>query len=135
MVNTDEADLERRLAEEVKAALVDYKLPCPAAFKTAKKLNVNRWLVGDMANKLRVRIVDCQLGCFQVKKATHDDIADLQVSDALADEINASLFYGFLPCDKAFDIAKKQKVSPKDVGDTATKLKIRIISCQLGCFL
>jgi hypothetical protein len=53
---------------------------------------------------------------------------------ALEDEIKASLVNGKLPCAVAFRIAKKLKVAPKDVGNAANELKIKIASCQLGCF-
>ena len=49
-------------------------------------------------------------------------------------EIQASLVSGRLPCAVAFKIAKKLKVSPRQVGDTANRLNIKIMSCQLGCF-
>ena len=53
---------------------------------------------------------------------------------ALEEEIKASLVEGKLPCAVAFKIAKKIKVAPKEVGDAANRLKIKISSCQLGCF-
>jgi hypothetical protein len=53
---------------------------------------------------------------------------------ALEEELKASLVEGKLPCAVAFRIAKKLKVSPKEVGDAANELKIKISSCQLGCF-
>jgi len=52
----------------------------------------------------------------------------------LEKEIQASLVDGKLPCAIAFKIARKLKVTPRQVGDTANKLNIKIISCQLGCF-
>lgn len=53
---------------------------------------------------------------------------------SIEDEIKASLVDGKLPCAVAFGIAKKLKVSPKQVGDAANELKVKIASCQLGCF-
>jgi hypothetical protein len=53
---------------------------------------------------------------------------------ALENEIKASLVNGKLPCAVAFSIAKKLKVSPKEVGNAANELKIKISNCQLGCF-
>ena len=53
---------------------------------------------------------------------------------ALEEELKASLVEGKLPCAVAFKIAKKLKVAPKEVGDAANELKIKIASCQLGCF-
>ena len=52
----------------------------------------------------------------------------------LEQEMRASLVDGKLPCAEAFRIAKKVKVAPKEVGDMANQLDIRISSCQLGCF-
>jgi hypothetical protein len=53
---------------------------------------------------------------------------------ALEKELEASQVNGKLPCAVAFKIARKLKVNPREVGDTANKLNIKIVSCQLGCF-
>ena len=45
-----------------------------------------------------------------------------------------NLEFGKLPCAVAFSIAKKLKVSPRQVGDAANELRIKIATCQLGCF-
>ena len=50
------------------------------------------------------------------------------------EEVEASLVDGRLPCAVAFQIARKLKVTPKQVGEVANKLNIKIASCQLGCF-
>jgi len=52
----------------------------------------------------------------------------------LEEGMKESLVDGKLPCAVAFGLAKKFKVTPKQVGDTANKLKLKIVSCQLGCF-
>jgi hypothetical protein len=56
------------------------------------------------------------------------------IGRALEEEMRASLVNGKLPCAVAFKIARKFKVSPKQVGDAANRLNIKIASCQLGCF-
>jgi hypothetical protein len=56
------------------------------------------------------------------------------MSRTLEEEIQSSLINGKLPCAEAFRIAKQIKVALKEVGDTANELKIKISSCQLGCF-
>jgi len=60
---------------------------------------------------------------------SRDDIAKI-----IEDEMRASLVNGKLPCAVAFGIAKKLKVSPRQVGDAANRLSIKIANCQLGCF-
>jgi hypothetical protein len=52
----------------------------------------------------------------------------------LEEEMKTSLVEGKLPCAEAFRIAKKLKVAPKQVGDMANQMNIRVSSCQLGCF-
>ncbi len=56
--------MDRTPEEEIKASLVNGKLPCAVAFQIAKKLKINPRQVGDMANKMNVKIASCQLGCF-----------------------------------------------------------------------
>jgi len=56
------------------------------------------------------------------------------IGRALEEEMRASLVNGKLPCAVAFKIAKKLKISPKQVGGAANRLNIKIASCQLGCF-
>jgi hypothetical protein len=56
------------------------------------------------------------------------------MSNTLEEEMQASLVNGKLPCADAFRIAKKFKITTREVGDTANRLSIKISSCQLGCF-
>jgi len=56
--------LDRTLEEEIRASLIDGRLPCAVAFKIARKLKVSPRQVGDAANKLNIKIASCQLGCF-----------------------------------------------------------------------
>jgi hypothetical protein len=120
--------------KEIQASLVNGRLPCAVAFKMARRLDVTPRMVGDKANELKIRIIDCQLGCFGVEKATRPALDDMEIATALAEELRASMINRQLPCTAAFEVARKLKVSRKGVGDAATKLNIRLIDCQLGCF-
>ncbi len=110
------------------------RLSCARALGIARHLEVAPGQVGDSANRIKIRIVDCQLGCFDSKKATHDDLDDAPAAEALAAEITASLADGLLPCPAAFQVARKVRITPREVGDAATKQQISISNCQLGCF-
>jgi hypothetical protein len=57
-------DIEKFLEEEMRASLVNGKIPCAVAFRIARKLKVSPKQVGDAANKLNIKISSCQLGCF-----------------------------------------------------------------------
>jgi hypothetical protein len=54
------ADIESKMKE----VTVKGKLPCAAAFQLAKDFNMTTKQVGELANKLNIRIATCQLGCF-----------------------------------------------------------------------
>ena len=60
----EEIPMDKTLEEEMRACLVDGKLPCAEAFRIAKQLKVATKDVGDTANQLNIKISSCQLGCF-----------------------------------------------------------------------
>lgn len=130
----DVEEIERVVAEESGGAAGEGRLACARARGIAKRLGVAPKEVGDAADRLGMRIVDCQLGCFGSKKATHEDMDSVQVPEALAEAITAALVDGQLYCTAAFEVARKVKATPKQVGDATTKLQVRISKCQLGCF-
>ena len=127
-------DIDAVVAQESGGAGGEGRLPCARALGVARRLKVCPKEIGDAANRMGARIVDCQLGCFGREKATHDDLDGTPVPELLAGEVTASLADGRLPCPAAFEIARKLKVPPKQVGDAATKLQVKIRNCQLGCF-
>lgn len=53
-----------KIAEEIKKHAVDNRLPCPVARKIAQDLAVSYKNVGSVADELRVKITNCELGCF-----------------------------------------------------------------------
>jgi len=55
---------DEKLASELARRARDGRLPCAAAFAIAEELGVPRLQVGQAADELGVKIVDCQLGCF-----------------------------------------------------------------------
>ena len=56
--------VDERVAAEVKGAAPERRLPCAAALAIAERLGVPPLAVGEAANALGIKIVDCQLGCF-----------------------------------------------------------------------
>jgi hypothetical protein len=55
--------------EEVKKKLIEAspngKMPCVMAFKIARECNCSVGEVGKLCNELKLKIVGCQLGCFE----------------------------------------------------------------------
>lgn len=52
------------IEEVIKAEAKEGKLKCSSAFEIAKKYNISKADVGEIADKLDIRIINCQLGCF-----------------------------------------------------------------------
>jgi hypothetical protein len=48
----------------IKAAAQEGMIPCPAAFRLAEELGISRREMGEFLNELRIKITNCQLGCF-----------------------------------------------------------------------
>src|SRR3972149_5196739 len=87
-------DTGRILEKEINTSLTEGRLPCPMAFKAARKLNIIPRTVGDKADELGIKVSNCQLGCFGKEKATHEELIDMQIAPAVAEAVNESLVKG-----------------------------------------
>jgi len=56
----DRDKLEKVILEKAKAG----KLPCAVCFKIAEDFGVSKKEIGKILNELKVKISQCQLGCF-----------------------------------------------------------------------
>lgn len=52
------------LKVKIKAAAPEGKITCPQAFKVAEELGISRKALGELLNGLKIKIIQCQLGCF-----------------------------------------------------------------------
>ncbi len=55
---------EEEVKSRIRAAAPEGKMPCAAAFRLAEELGISRQELGDLLNDLKIKIVQCQLGCF-----------------------------------------------------------------------
>jgi len=62
-----------RLEDMVIASLKDGYLPCPVAWKVAKEANVPKVTIGEITDRLGIRITNCQIGCFKIEKTPYDN--------------------------------------------------------------
>ena len=56
--------MEDKIREEITKQAKDNRLPCPVARKIAQELSVSYSAIGKAANELKIKITDCELGCF-----------------------------------------------------------------------
>lgn len=55
---------DEELKARICAAAPEGKLPCAAAFQLAEECGISRRRLGELLNELRIKIIQCQLGCF-----------------------------------------------------------------------
>ncbi|MBM4339860.1 MAG: hypothetical protein FJ110_09970 [Deltaproteobacteria bacterium] len=123
-----------KIEEAILTSAVNGYLPCPVALRLSLDLNVESKMVGETINKLGVKLTDCMLGCFKIKKSQHEDLDHKLFSQEVMKAIQSSLVDNHLPCKVAHDLGRKTKIGLREIGDAATKMKIKISDCQLGCF-
>ncbi|MCK4683128.1 hypothetical protein KAT59_08905 [Candidatus Bipolaricaulota bacterium] len=125
-----------RLAEAIRRALINGRLPCSWAFAIAEEHGLSPRAIGDEATRQSIKISRCQLGLFG-----YDDLGErrivkpaAEVSGALKEVISSRLVEGKVPCRVAWEIASERKLKKIEVASAIETLGLRISDCQLGCF-
>ena len=57
----DRDKLEKLILKKAKAG----KLPCAMCFKIAEDFKISKREIGKVLNEMKIRISQCQLGCFE----------------------------------------------------------------------
>ncbi len=123
-----------QLEATVKASLRDGYLLCAVAFKIAKEGQVPKVAVGEMTDRLGIRVTNCQIGCFKVDKTIHDNSAHEHLDDGIVSKLKALKENNELTCANVFDLAQQLKSTPMVIADAANLRGLKIDNCQLGCF-
>lgn len=55
---------QEEIIAKLKEAAKDGKIPCAMAFKIAEECSVPTREIGNLLNQLKIKISNCQLGCF-----------------------------------------------------------------------
>ena len=56
---------DEKIKKAIEDAGITEKITCPQAFAIAEKAKVSRKAVGDYCTRNRIKIRECQLGCFK----------------------------------------------------------------------
>ncbi|MDD4335292.1 MAG: hypothetical protein PHY77_06760 [Desulfotomaculaceae bacterium] len=57
-----------------------------------------------------------------------------EINQEVLDAVRMAAKEGQITCTEARKVARDFKVAPRIVGEAADELKIKITSCELGCF-
>ena len=123
-----------QLEDRVRTSLKDGYLPCAVAFSIAKETGVPRVAIGEIADRLGVRITDCQLGCFRVDKTVSDSSVSRNIDDEIVSMLRNLKADGELTCTGLFDLARQLKFKPRAIAEVANIQGFKVHNCQLGCF-
>ena len=125
---------DRDITEAIHSRISVPELPCAVAFDIAESLGKRPAEVGMTADRLAVRLVKCQLGLFGY--SPHKKIVTPKAPDDsnIPAAIRRNLVDDRLPCDRAWEIAKRFGVRKMVVSSACEELGIKIKPCQLGAF-
>lgn len=115
------------IEQEIKSCLNQRgRLDCKDAFKVAKKNNIDPKKIVSIADKISIKIDNCQLGSFgQLEFNTNEkEILNILEKNLFKEEN--------ILCDTAWKIARG--FSLNRVGSTMVNNNLTPMYCQLGCF-
>jgi len=127
-------ELLTQLEGAVKTSLRDGYLSCPVAWKIAKEYNVPKIAVGETADRLGIRIANCQLGCFKIEKTLYDESTHKNINSEVLTMFEKLTEKDQLTCAKVFDLAQQFKLKPIAIANEMSARGLKIRGCQLGCF-
>ena len=123
-----------QLGDMVKASLKDGYLPCPVAWRIAREANVPRVAIGEITDRLGIRITNCQIGCFKIEKTPYDNSVHKNIAGEISTMLETLKENNQLTCAKVFDLAQQFKLKPMVIANEANVRDLKIHGCQLGCF-
>ena len=123
-----------QLGDMVRVSLRDGNLQCATAFKIARQAHVPNIAVGEVTDRLGIRITNCQIGCFKVDKTVWDNVVQKKLVDEITPMLESLKQKDELTCVKVFELALQLKLTPMAIADVANLRNWKIHHCQLGCF-
>ena len=123
-----------QLEDKVKTSLKNGYLPCPIGWKIAKDAGVPKIAVGEITDRLGIRITDCQIGFFKIDKTPYDGSSQDDIDGEIVSSLKSLAEADELTCAKIFDLAQQYSLKPIVVANAANAHRLDIHNCQLGCF-
>lgn len=109
-------------------------LSCPAAWKIAKDYYIPKRTVGEIADRLGIRITNCQLGCFKIEKTPFNESVHKNIDGEITTMLEELKEKEQITCSMIFDLAKQFKIKPIAIANEMNARGMKIHGCQLGCF-
>jgi len=126
--------VDPEVAWEVKRRAKTGRISCAAAFDAARALGVSPGEVGFTADRLELRITQCQLGLHGHGSSGKLVAAAEEVPAEVETAIRSRLEKHRLPCRSAWDIAKELGKGRMEIASACEAMGVKISACQLGTF-
>ena len=120
--------------DTIKSSLKEGYLPCLIAWKIAKEYNIPKIAVGEIADRLGIRVTNCQLGCFKIEKTPYNESTHKSIDDEIVTLLEELKEKGQITYSMVFDLARQYKSKPLVIAHEMSARGIKIHGCQLGCF-
>lgn len=137
-VKENPANLSREQISElentVKESLKEGYLSCPVAWKIAANAGVPKIAVGEIADRLGIRVANCQLGCFKVEKTQYDNPDHKHIDGEIIAVLEKLIADDQLTCIRVFELARQYRVKPLTIANEVSARGLKFRDCQLGCF-
>ena len=118
----------------VKASVKNGDFSCPIAWEIAKEANVTKIAIGEIADKLGIRITDCQIGFFKKERTAYDNPAHKSLGSEIVTILMSLEENNQLTCSKIIELGHEFKLKPITIANEASVQGLKISGCQLGCF-
>jgi hypothetical protein len=118
----------------IKALLQDGYLPCLVAWEIADQLEISKISIGEVTDRLGIRITDCQIGFFKKDKTTYNNPEHKSIDSGIITMLQTLNESNQLTCTKMFELARQFRLNPITIAHEAGAQGLKIIGCQLGCF-
>ena len=127
-------ELIAQIEGTIKSSLEEGYLPCPIAWEIAKEYNIPKIAVGEIADRLGIRVTNCQLGCFKIEKTPYNESTHKSIDDEVVTLLEELKEKSQITCSMVFDLARQYKSKPLVIAHEMSARGIKIHGCQLGCF-
>jgi hypothetical protein len=116
--------------------LISGRLPCSLAFRAAGETGLTPAQIREAADRADVRISRCQLGLFGFEEFGEKRLFECvpDVSEDLRTALLAAAVSKTISCADAWTLADDLGVPRLLLNTVASRLDLRIVRCQLGCF-
>ena len=133
-MHKDEQPTQKQIEKSLLQRAEEETLPCAVAFDIVDTLKISPAALGECADRLKIKLVKCQLGLFGYQPEKRRVTPASEVGAGLKSAIESGLVNGRLPCVSAWKIAENKGVSKMEVSNACEAMGIKIKPCQLGAF-